>query len=268
MKKQIIDWLHLKTGKNHSDIKRVLSLAKNSITPNTKKVVVIEEEANIEMSVTRNGFGPINTPYGKFYLYNFIVDDEWVNYYCIINCQKTDINGNPIFTNDELLIRIDSGCETGQRFHDKSCDCKGQLEKTIEELGNSEGIIISIPKQDGRGKGLAWKLTTLEIQDSLELDTVRAAEITSMLSSNGIEQEIDTRTYEGVIAILKYFDISIDTTIYLATNNPEKIKVFKNNQYQIINNTLIIPSTKDTKNHLLAKQYFLGHKLDLTDENI
>lgn len=266
MEKQIIDWLRAKTGKSQRDIERILNLAKNSIRPSTKRVLISHNELDVEMKITRNGFGPINTRYGKFQLYNFIIDDQWVNYFCIINCKKIEINGNPKFSSNELLVRIDSGCETGQRFHDKSCDCKEQLEKTIEYLGGNEGIIISIPKQDGRGKGLAWKLTTLQLQDSLKLDTVRAAEITSILSSDGIEQEIDTRTYEGIIAILRYFGISKDTTICLATNNPKKILVFKKNQYKIKKHPLIIPLTKDTKNHLLAKQYFLGHNLNLTDE--
>ena len=157
---------------------------------------------------------------------------------------------------DCLVLRIDSGCETEQVFGDLTCECRDQLHlalKTIEDAG--EGMIINIPHQDGRGMGLTFKLATLWIQDVLKVNTVESA---SLLAPGGV---IDIRTYSGAICILKFFGISPTCKINLASNNPQKAKVFAENKYTISDYIpVIIKPNKHTKVHLQAKQSYLGHK--------
>jgi len=125
--------------------------------------------------------------------------------------------------------------------------------KTIEQVG--EGMIINIPRQDGRGMGLTFKLATLWIQDVLKVNTVESA---TLLAPGGV---IDVRTYSGVICILKFFDIPENRKINLATNNPEKAKVFAENGYTVVDYTpIVIEPNEHTELHLKAKQEYLGHR--------
>lgn len=166
---------------------------------------------------------------------------------------------------DQLVLRIDSGCETGQVFGDLTCECNDQLYlalETLEEVG--EGMLINIPCQDGRGMGLTFKLATLWIQDMLGVNTVEAA---SLLVPGGV---IDVRTYSGVICILKFFGISTTCWINLATNNPKKADVFAENGYMMADYIpVVIEPNEYTKAHLQAKQDHLGHKglIKKGDEN-
>ncbi|MDD4989687.1 MAG: hypothetical protein PHW31_00005 [Candidatus Pacebacteria bacterium] len=163
----------------------------------------------------------------------------------------------PVFKDkDKIVLRIDSGCETGQVFGDLTCECREQLHltlKTIAETG--EGMIINIPHQDGRGMGLTFKLATLWMQDVLGVNTVESA---SLLAPGGV---IDIRTYSGVICILKFFGIPETCKINLATNNPKKAEVFAENGFAVMDYIpIVIEPNENTKAHLVAKQEYLGHK--------
>lgn len=152
-------------------------------------------------------------------------------------------------------MRIDSGCETGQVFGDRTCECREQLTlamKTVAE--RTEGLIVNIPHQDGRGLGLPFKLATLRLQALLQMNTVESA---NAIAPNGV---IDVRTYGGVIGILKYFTIPETTKVNLASNNPHKSGIFAENGYKVEDYTpMVIPPTDLTRDHLLAKQDHLGH---------
>lgn len=234
-----------------------MDLIKRSMEPFSMRISVIENNITRYYVVERRGIGILNTKYGKFWQYNFAIDDQWEKYSVIV---RADLDQNrliPVFKNtNQLLLRTDSGCETSQVFGDLTCECSEQLHlamKTIEEVG--EGMIINIPRQDGRGMGLTFKLATLWIQDVLKVNTVESA---SLLAPGGV---IDARTYSGIICILKFFGISENCKINLATNNPEKAGVFAENGYGIVGYTpIVIEPNHHTKIHLKAKQEYLGHK--------
>lgn len=197
----------------------------------------------------------ILTTDGYFHQFDFGIDDQWEKYSVIFRGSLGD-DLMPIFTKPEmLLIRVDSGCETGQLFCDITCECREQLSlamRTIAEAG--EGMIVNIPRQDGRGFGLPFKLATLRLQTLLKMDTVEAAHA---VAPNGV---IDIRTYGGVIGILKYFGVPTSMKINLATNNPHKAKVFDENGFSVEGYTpVVIPPTEHTGHHLYAKQEHLGH---------
>jgi 3,4-dihydroxy 2-butanone 4-phosphate synthase/GTP cyclohydrolase II len=191
----------------------------------------------------------------------------------LVKCSALNENWMPVFSSKKLLMRIDSGCETGQLFGDNTCECKEQLHKAMEMIAErGEGVIIHIPRQDGRGMGLPFKLATLTIQSRLGYDTVRAArylkELISRKLSNVVSSKIgincnddifDIRTYCGVVATLKYFEVPT-TILQLATNNPEKTRLLYENGYTIEELIPVkIQPNEHTKHHLAAKQKFLGH---------
>lgn len=257
-----------KSGMSIDDLTAFIDFIQRSMEPSVQRIGVVEDGALRYYAVERRGIGILNTRYGKFWQYSFSIDDQWEKYSVIVKAEIDEVSFSPIFQiSDRLILRTDSGCETGQLFGDLTCDCGEQLHlamKTIAEVG--EGMIINIPRQDGRGMGLTFKLATLWIQEILGVNTVESA---SLLAPGGI---IDIRTYAGVICILKFFGISEDCKINLATNNPKKAEVFIENGYTVGDYTPIVIEPNDyTKKHLKAKQLHLGHKglVDMgeSDEN-
>lgn len=244
------------------EVKKLLATAKRAMKPVTKRIHVKENSTSRWYTVQRRGVGPIKTPEGKFWQFDFLINDDWKKYSVIVMAEL-DENFMPIFKNkDQLILRTDSGCETGQVFDDSSCECSQQLHlamKKVEEIG--EGIIVYIPHQDGRGMGLPFKLATMWLQNVLQLDTVEAA------SALAFENIIDARTYSGVICILKFFGVPTVCNINLATNNPKKAEIFSLNGYKVREfEPMIVEPTKDTIRHLVAKQRHLGH-LNLVDDD-
>ena len=242
-------------GKTVEEVQGLIDQAKRSMIPLGKQVNVVENGQTRFFIVTRQGVGLIITDFGEFHQFDFSVEEQWEKY-SVLFCGELDQNLLPVFKNPELLLmRVDSGCETGQVFGDRTCECREQLQlamKTIAE--RHEGLIINIPRQDGRGLGLPFKLATLRLQSQLKLNTVEAA---NAIAPNGV---IDVRTYSGVVGILKYFDVPTTMKINLATNNPHKAGVFAENGYTVADYTpVVITPTDLTRGHLEAKQLHLGH---------
>lgn len=300
--------------------------------PQKTEVEVTNSNAKVtQMEVTRQGLGPLDTDFGKFWQGCFETNDNWGRYHTLIACPEMDVQtGMPKFKNPEnILVRTDSGCVTGQVFHDKTCDCRQQLHQAMEEINaRGEGIIVHIPGQDGRGMGLDFKLGTLYIQQRLGADTIQSATLLRFVTSvrnasrelmdmgelekskdvinqaMGLEQDaealwaegkhemafelienvradiveivndvrrnlkmsdIDHRTYEGVIAILKTLGIAPGTKINLATNNPHKMEVFEKNGYEVINTPVIAQNAGDIEKHLAAKAAYMGHMISNDD---
>jgi len=252
-----LDEISKKANISKWEASKIINMIKRSMQPFSKRISVFENGVMRYYQVERRGIGILNTSYGKFWEYSFSIDDQWKRYSVIV---KAGINKDlliPIFKNQKnLVLRTDSGCETGQVFNDLTCECTDQLHlamKTIAEVG--EGMVICIPTQDGRGMGLTFKLATLWMQDVLGLNTVESA---IFLAPGGV---IDVRTYSGVICILKFFGILETCNINLATNNPKKAEIFAENGYTVSANIpMVIEPNKHTHKHLLAKQKFLGHK--------
>lgn len=244
-----------RTGKSAEEVVRFIEQAKRSMIPLGKQVSIIEGSQTRWMIVTRRGAGIILTDYGHFHQFDFLIDDPWGKYSVLFYGELTD-DFDPVFRNAELLLmRIDSGCETGQVFGDRTCECREQLKLAMKTIvARGEGIIINIPFQDGRGLRLPFKLATLRLQAQLRMNTVEAAHA---IAPNGV---IDARTYGGIIGILKFFGIPTTTQINLATNNPHKAGIFAENGYTVVDFTPVVVSpTEHTKEHLQAKQNHLGH---------
>lgn len=171
-----------------------------------------------------NILGPriVQNEFGEFYCYSVsFKSDIWENYEII--------SGLPLneSISPDMIIRFDSGCDSGQLYDDVSCDCRDQFHNAlsaIKQEGN--GIVIHIPSHDGRGYGMAGKMETElykagiagVIQDPQEpIDTIRAARL--LYGDN-----YDIRTYSGAAQILKALGL---TKVRVITDNSEKFKAIK-----------------------------------------
>jgi len=258
-----MDDIAKKNNMTLSELQKFLDLVKKGMKPCAKRVLVAEDGVNRYFTVERRGVGKIKTPYGDFWQYSFAVDDQWEKYSVLVKAEIDKQSLNPIFKNKHnLIVRTDSGCETSQVFNDLTCECEEQLKLAMKTIANEgEGMIMHIPKQDGRGMGLPFKLATLWLQENLKVNTVESALI---LAPGGT---IDVRTYSGVICILKFFKITPACQISLATNNPKKAEVFIENGYTVKDYIAVrIEPNDNTRRHLRAKQKHLGH-LNLVKED-
>ncbi len=181
--------------------------------PEHKNIILPGDPERKVYSVNLLGSGPIIADLGEFRLYAFRVNDQWNDY------QILTYGGNPevLAETPSLFVRIDSGCESGQTFHDRTCDCQEQLYLAMARcVVEGAGAIVHIPSQDGRGQGLAFKMATLDLQATFGLDTLTAFKL--------LDKEIDIRTYEGAVATMLFLGIGSKHPITLGTNSPQKVE--------------------------------------------
>ena len=114
------------------------------------------------------------------------------------------------------IVRVHSGCVTGDIFHSLRCDCYQQLQKALSRVVESDyGIIVYLPYHEGRGIGLVNKIKAYAAQDR-GLDTVDA--------NLSIGAPVDARDYRLAANILMDLDAN---EIRLMTNNPLKVDAMR-----------------------------------------
>jgi len=152
-------------------------------------------------------------------------------------------NGEP------CLVRIHSGCFTGDVLGSLRCDCGDQLEKSMEMIAKEgRGIVIYIHHHEGRGIGLVNKMKAYHLQEH-GTDTVDA---NLMLGFPA-----DMRDYSLGAQVLKDLGIS---KIRLITNNPAKYAGLSGYDLEITERIpLVIEPTKENRKYLNTKREKMGH---------
>src|SRR5262249_30096575 len=64
-----------------------------------------------------------------------------------------------VVADERPVVRVHSGCVTGDIFHSLRCDCYPQLQAAMDQITTSPvGVLIYLPYQEGRGIGLVNKI--------------------------------------------------------------------------------------------------------------
>src|SRR5579862_4201357 len=154
-------------------------------------------------------------------------------------------------TGEPPLVRIHSECLTGDVFHSLRCDCRAQLELSLDRIANEGRGMIIYEHQEGRGIGLLNKLRAYQLQDQ-GADTVEANERLGF--------DADLRGYELPAAILGFFGL---TAVRLMSNNPEKIQALERAGVRVTERVpCLVESSESTEDYLRTKKEKLGHLLD------
>jgi 3,4-dihydroxy 2-butanone 4-phosphate synthase / GTP cyclohydrolase II len=194
---------------------------------------LIEEEASAKLPLEHYGIFKITVIREKFNKNEHIL-----------------LTNENITSTEPLLIRIHSSCMTGDLFGSERCDCKKQLEYSLQRISKEGGMLIYL-NQEGRSIGLFNKIKAYSLQEK-GFDTVNANEHLGL--------PIDARKYYIAANLLKNRNI---THIRLLTNNPLKINDIK--KYGITHATQeIMPifCNEHNKNYLITKKEKLNHQID------
>jgi len=146
------------------------------------------------------------------------------------------------------LVRIHSQCLTGDVFHSLRCDCRQQLELSLEMITREGAGILIYEQQEGRGIGLMAKLRAYELQDS-GLDTVEANERLGF--------KADQRDFALPAGILLALGV---TSVRLLSNNPDKVEALERAGVRVAERVPceVTPSPQ-AEEYLKTKKEKLGH---------
>ena len=154
-------------------------------------------------------------------------------------------------SSDVPVVRVHSGCTTGDIFHSLRCDCYPQLQAAMDRITTSPvGVLIYLPYQEGRGIGLVNKIRAYALQDQ-GLDTVDA--------NVAIGAPIEARDYDLAAHIL--FDLGYPE-IKLLTNNPAKVEALREEGVDVLEQLpLIVKASPYNTRYLATKKERMAHKL-------
>jgi len=149
------------------------------------------------------------------------------------------------------LVRVHSGCITGDVFSSKRCDCGSQLYRALTMIESEGSGVLLYLNQEGRGIGLVNKVKAYRLQDEGK-DTVEA--------NLELGFKPDLRDYGIGAQIL--VDLGL-RKIRLMTNNPRKIVGVEGFGLQVVERVPIETVPHDQNVHYLrTKKNKLGHILD------
>lgn len=149
------------------------------------------------------------------------------------------------------LVRVHSQCLTGDVLTSLRCDCRAQLELSLQKIARApSGVLLYLP-QEGRGIGLMNKLRAYELQDG-GMDTVEANESLGFAA--------DARDYDFSARILKKLGA---TRIRLLSNNPEKVRQLEKAGIRVVQRVPCQPRmSKISRAYLRTKKTKMGHLLE------
>jgi GTP cyclohydrolase II len=149
------------------------------------------------------------------------------------------------------VVRVHSGCVTGDIFHSLRCDCYAQLQLAIDRVLQDEfGMIIYLPHHEGRGIGLVKKLRAYAEQDA-GLDTVDA--------NLAVGAPVEARDYRLPANILHYLGYP---AIRLITNNPSKVSKLTEHGIEVVEQVRSITKPSEhNERYLKTKRDRMDHKL-------
>jgi len=159
---------------------------------------------------------------------------------------------------EPVLVRLHSECLTGDVFGSRRCDCGEQLQESVRLLREQGRGVLLYLRQEGRGVGLANKISAYALQDE-GLDTVQAN------LALGLPE--DARDYRPAAEML--LDLGVCRAAVL-TNNPAKIEGLRRHGVEVVERLPVrVEPNPLNISYLRTKKEKLGHLFPptvLTDE--
>ena len=152
---------------------------------------------------------------------------------------------------EPTLVRVHSGCVTGDVFASRRCDCGEQLHAAMTQIERAGRGVLLYLNQEGRGIGMVNKLRAYALQDAGK-DTVQA--------NLDLGFKADLRDYGIGAQILVQLGLK---QIRLMTNNPRKIVGIEGYGIEVVERVALETTPHDKNIHYLhTKKAKLGHLLN------
>ncbi len=182
------------------------------------------------------------TRFGHFRAVAFTPDAQGKEHIAIVRGQVRGSRGVP--------VRVHSECLTGDVIGSLRCDCRDQLEQSLEQLGAlKEGVLLYM-RQEGRGIGLTNKIRAYALQDDGH-DTVEANHLLGFGD--------DERDYAIAADMLRALGVR---SVRLITNNPRKVTGLRERGITIAGRIpIVIAPNRHNAGYLSTKQRRSGHWL-------
>lgn len=196
------------------------------------------------ITVTRASSAALPLDAGAFTIVAY-VDSTGIDHVAIVATSPEHRSQTP-------LVRVHSECLTGDVLGSLRCDCGPQLQESLRRIAQcGHGAVVYLRGHEGRGIGLANKITAYSLQDQ-GLDTVDAN------VAQGFDA--DHRNFAAAAAILHELNF---VKIKLLTNNPAKVKSVTDHGILVEQTVpLVAGHTAHNKTYLDTKRARLGHQFD------
>lgn len=148
------------------------------------------------------------------------------------------------------LVRVHSQCLTGDVFASLRCDCRDQLELSLQMIAADGNGVLIYEQKEGRGIGLMNKLQAYELQDR-GADTVEA--------NRALGFDADLRDYDLPAGILR--DLGVKS-VRLISNNPHKVESLERRGIRVTERVACEVAPADSRRrYMRTKREKLGHLL-------
>jgi 3,4-dihydroxy 2-butanone 4-phosphate synthase/GTP cyclohydrolase II len=149
---------------------------------------------------------------------------------------------------NDMLVRIHSMCLTGDAIGSQRCDCRDQLQASLERIAHAGSGMVVYLQQEGRGIGLFHKIKAYVLQDQ-GMDTVDA--------NLALGFRADQREFGLAAQVLKHYGLR---SVRLLTNNPEKISALEKwGNVHVQREPLLVLNSDQAKQYVTDKQNKMGH---------
>lgn len=194
--------------------------------------------ANIEVLARAQ----LPTRFGVFQVVSFVRGDRPFDDVAILN--------GPVSAAATAQARIHSECLTGDALGSTRCDCRDQLELSLDRLARVSGSVLLYLRQEGRGIGIAKKVEAYSLQDA-GLDTVEA--------NLHLGFDDDLRSYGNAAGMLLALGIG---DVELHTNNPRKVFGLAEHGIKVHSRVPLVTEVRaENLRYLAVKRSKSGHLL-------